>query len=188
MSNGIAAGDMAGGSRNDLVQFPRYILEDSPILAKKLKDFQEAEERARKATELIGTAEEIEALREQAVTERDAADEASVETKEVCAKLVSEAIAEAEDIVEEARSTANDMIVSSETKLEKAEVVAENADTMMRDAQEASRVHVAVKDALDRKEESLDARKSSLEEQEQQLLKEKAKLAMVCEQIKSIMG
>ena len=187
MSATMAGGDMSGGSEAGMVRIPQYILEDSPILAKKLKDFQEAEERAKKATELIGTAEEIEALRDQAAVERDAADEASVETKEVCAKLVSDALAEAEDIVEEARSKAEGMVSSTETKLERAEVVAENADTMMRDAQESARIHVSVKDALDRKEEALDARKASLEKQEQQLLKEKSKFAMVGEQIKLLM-
>ena len=49
---GLAASDMAGGSVSDMVQIPRYILEDSPLLGKKLQAFQDAEARASGTDEL----------------------------------------------------------------------------------------------------------------------------------------
>jgi hypothetical protein len=170
-----------------MVQIPRYILEDSPLLGKKLQAFQDAETRAKEAIALVGQAEEIGQLRSQAVAERNAADAASAETKEECAKLISNAIGQAEDLVNEARTQADELILGAETKLGRAQRVEENAQQMMGAAQEANRTHVAVGEALDRRSEGLDAREASVEEQQQQLLKEKSKLATVREQIDSIL-
>ncbi len=169
------------------MQIPRYILEDSPLLGKKLQAFQEAEARAKEAVALVGQAEEIGHLRSQAVAERDAADAASVETKEVCAKLVSDAITQAEDLVNEARTQADEMVLGAETKLGRAQRIEDDAQQAMGKAQELSRTHVAVAEALDRRSEGLDARGVILDDREQLLLKEKSKLATVREQIDSIL-
>ena len=188
MSATMAGGDMSGGSDAGMVHIPQYILDESPTLAKRLKNFQEAEDRAKKATELIGTAEEIAQLRDQAKVERDAADEASAETKEVCAKLVSEAIAEAEDIVEEARSQASDMTTSAENKLGIAQQIEDSAQLRAREAKRVEEAQNSVRNELDRRHIALELRSVELEEKQQQLLQEKSKLATVREQIESILG
>jgi hypothetical protein len=171
-----------------MVQIPRFILEDPPLLEKKLQEFQAAETRARDAVALVGEAEEIGQLRSQAAAERDAADAASAETKEECAKLISDAIAQAEDLVNEARTQADELILGAETKLGRAQRVEENAQQAMNKAQEASRTHVALGDRLNRRTEALDIRETDLGEQQQLLLQEKSKLATVREQIDSILG
>ena len=187
MSNGLAAGDMSGRPASDMVKIPRFLLEDSPLLGKKLQEFQAAEARARDAIALVGKAEEIGQLRSQAAAERDAADAASAETKEECARLISDAIAQAEDLVNEARNQADELIVGAETKLGAAQRIEENAQQITQKAQEVSRTQVAVGEALDRRTESLSVRETDLGEQQQLLLQEKSKLATVREQIDTIL-
>lgn len=185
--SGMAAGDMAGGSGSAMVQIPRYILEDSPLLGKKLKEFQEAETRARDAIALVGKAEEIGQLRSQAKVERDAADAASAETKEECAKLISDAIAQAEDLVDEARSHADEIISGAETKLEVAQRTAESAQLKMREAQQTEQDATETKKRLEAAADQLARKSLELADLQTQLLQEKSTLATVREQINLIL-
>ena len=172
----------------EMVTVPRYILEDSPALATKLQKFAEAEERAKKAIQLIGAADEILGLRDQAKAERDAADVASAEAREESVKLISDAISQAEDLVDDARTEAEEMIAKAETTVGEAQRVEENAQSTHRMATEALRTQAATKEDLDRRSEGLEVLSRELEEQQQLLLKEKSKLATVREQIDSILG
>lgn len=181
------SGLSAQKTSDEMVSIPRYVLEDSPALAGKLKKFADAEERAKKAIALMGAADEILGLRDQAKAERDAADVASAETKETCAVLVSDAIAQAEDIVEEARNQAAGMLDGASVKLESAQRVEVDAQQMMQKAQEASSVSAASLTKLDQRAQELTSREAALEEQQTLLLKEKSKLATVREQIDLIL-
>ena len=67
--NGLSGGSMAGQSGGDHVRIPRFLIEDSPQLAKKMRDFEEAERRAKEAIAEVGPAEDIPRLRHEAKQE-----------------------------------------------------------------------------------------------------------------------
>lgn len=172
----------------EMVSLPRYLLEESPALAKKMQEFEDAQVRAQEAIALIGAADEIQGLLEQAKTERDAADAASAAVKVSNIKVLATAEAEASDIRDEAQRQFDERILAAESKLESARRVEESAQLKMNEAQAAEAVATAREINQERERLRLATLSDELETLSTQLLKEKSALATVREQIGEVLG
>ncbi len=172
----------------EMVSLPRYLLEESPALAKKIQEFDDAQVRAAEAIALIGAADEIQGLLEQAKTERDAVDVASAAVRKNNIQTIATAEAEAADIREDAQRLFDEKILSAESKLESARRVEESAQLKMNEAQAAEAVATAREINQERERLRLAARNDELEALSTQLLKEKSALATVREQIGEVLG
>jgi hypothetical protein len=178
MSNGgIAGGDMAGGGGGDFIRVPRFILEDSPQLAKKLKGFEDAQERANEALALVGEAEAIPRLRAQVEQELNEAEEAHAHTRAECERLISEASEAARSKVEGADVTAKELVRQAEAKLAQAEASRLGAKTLENANKHDMEILVARKSEYDHKDEALQQRADALAKQEQELTGEKTRIA-----------
>ena len=172
----------------EMVSLPRYLLEESPALAKKIQEFDDAQVRAAEAIALIGAADEIQGLLEQAKTERDAVDVASAAVRKNNIETIATAEAEAADILATAGREYDEKILSAESKLESARRVEESAQLKMNEAQAAEAVATAREINQERERLRLAARNDELEALSTQLLKEKSALATVREQIGAVLG
>lgn len=188
MSESISGGDMAGARGAGMVTLPAYLLEDSPRLAKRLNDLQEAEERAKAAVALVGEAQEIGILRAQAVQERDAQDRISAETRKECEVLVANAERQAADLVDRARETAEGLLLRAQETEARSQQTTADASKVIAQAAETHAELQGREVALLQEREALNKLQLDLHEREQLLLDEKSKLATVREQIDTILG
>ena len=172
----------------EMVSLPRYLLEESPALAKKIQEFDDAQVRAAEAIALIGAADEIQGLLEQAKTERDAVDVASAAVRKNNIETIATAEGEAADILATAGREYDEKILSAESKLESARRVEESAQLKMNEAQAAEAVATAREINQERERLRLATRNDELEALSTQLLKEKSALATVREQIGEVLG
>ena len=172
----------------EMVSLPRYLLEESPALAKKIQEFDDAQVRAQEAIALIGAADEIQGLLEQAKATRDATDVAAGVAKRERERLLASVTEEAEEILTTAQREFDEKALSAESKLESARRVEESAQLKMNEAQAAEAVATAREINQERERLRLAARNDELEALSTQLLKEKSALATVREQIGEVLG
>ncbi len=184
--SGIAGAGMSGNS--DSVAIPRFVLEDSPKLAKKLKEFEAAQAAAIAATQLVGSAEEILNLRVQVDRELADANATSAKARQEADEVKSVAIAEAARRVTEAELTAKDMRERAKKTLEEAESVMATADSVMSESGIATKAAVALGEQLKAKDQLLQQRAADLDTREQELKENTAKLANLGEHIRDVLG
>jgi hypothetical protein len=183
MSNGIAGGDMAGTRGSDNVSIPRFILEDSPKLARKIQDFEDLERRAAEATATIGDVGEIASIRGQAKQARDDADAELAKQKELtehsrveCERLISEATESASRKIAEAESTVQARVAVADGKLS----VANQEASAIAEGKRSNEVRAG---ALDNQEASLQQKADDLASREQELTETKERFAKLRELI-----
>lgn len=177
MSNGIAGGDMAGTRGGDNVSIPRFILEDSPKLAKKIQDFEELERRAAEATVTIGDIGEISSIKGQAKEARDEADAELARAKELtelarieCEGLVRDATATAARKISEAEIAAKSMTESAHAEMNE-------ANAAMSEAHRLEQAAKAAQGEADTQAKFLQQKADALVSREQELTGEQSKLA-----------
>ncbi len=183
MSNGIAGGDMAGTRGGDHVNVPRFLLEDSPQLAKKIRDFEDLERRAAEATATIGDVGEIASIKGQAKQARDEADAELAKQKEVTAH----ARAECERLISEATATASNGIAKAEIEAkrltESAHAEMNEANAAMSEAQRLEQAAKAAQSDADVQKKFLQQKADALVDREQELTETKEQFARLRELI-----
>lgn len=185
--SGIAGEGMTRGGGGDNVSIPRFILEESPTLAKKFKDFEEAEERARKATEHIGSAEEVVQLRVQVDKELSDANAVSAQARTDAQETKSVSIAEAARRVTEAEITSKKMRERAEEVFREATKVKADADSLMKESGAAATVMATTMKANESKEQQLQQRAADLDTREQELKENTARLTNLGEHIRNVL-
>ena len=168
---------MAGTRGGDNVSIPRFILEDSPQLAKKIQDFEDLERRAAEATATIGGVGEIASIKGQAKQARDEADAELAKAKELtaharveCEGLISGATESAARKISEAEIAAKRMTESAHAEMNE-------ANAAMTVAQKLEQAAKAAQSDVEAQAESLRQKADDLASREQELTGEKSKLA-----------
>ena len=179
MSNGLAGGYMAGNVGGDFVRVPRFLIEDSPRLAKKIADFEDLQRRAQEAAATIGAVEEIGSIKEQAKQARDEADTALAEALEKSNAIEENAKDDAFKKIASAQETADAMIAEADAKLAVAGGKLEVANSTVAAVESDERTNEARAVALDDRETSLQQKADALASREQELKGEFEKLAEV---------
>ncbi len=182
MSGGIA------GQKGDTVNIPRFLLEDSPVLAQRIKKFEGARDKALAAVALAGKAENIASLEEKASAELDKQEQI---TRDACAeseRLIAGATAEAARITERAQSKAEQLTGAVNQKLSEAEQQRSDAAEIRKKENGKAEQVASQQAAVDAKEQSLNQRAAELDQRVQELVTEKAKFADLGEHIKSALG
>ena len=166
---------MAGTSGGDNVSIPRFILEDSPKLARKIQDFEDLERRAAEATATIGDVGEIASIRGQAKQARDDADAELARAKELtalarveCEGLVSDATATAARKISEAEIAAKRMTESAHAEMNEANAAMTVAQKLEQTAKAAQSDAEAQTESLQQKADALVRREQELKETTEQ--------------------
>jgi len=174
-------------NQTEMVQIPQYVLDDSPILQEKLKQYQEAETRANKAIALVGTAEEVQQLRIQVKQELDLATVATADTRAQCELRLSEARDRADKILSDANhealnvtAVADDLTGASQAMHEAASMKLQNARKLEAEVNDRAKL-------LDTREIQLANQSEELKQTTEQLLQEKSALVTVREEIDKIL-
>lgn len=174
---------MAGTRGGDHVSVPRFLLEDSPQLAKKIQDFEDLERRAAEATATIGDVGEISSIKSQAKGARDEADAELAKQKEITAH----ARAECERLISEATATASKGIAKAEidakSMTESARAEMNEANSAMGEVQRLGQAAAAAQKHVDAQEESLQQKADDLASREQELTETKERFAKLRELI-----
>lgn len=177
--NGIAGGDMAGQSGGDHLRVPRFLIEDSPVLAKKIRDFEDLQRRAAEAAATLGDVSEIGGIKAQAKKTREEADVELVKQKELtehsraeCDRLIAEATATASRKVTEAQAAAQDLVA-------KADEVSATANAKMAEARRVGQAATTAQNKVDAQANELQQKADDLARREQELVEEKNKLAQL---------
>jgi len=177
MSNGIAGGDMAGTRGGDNVSIPRFILEDSPKLAKKIQQFEDLQRRASEAAATIGDVDDIANIKAQAQQSRDEADALMVHASSECERLITEAAESARQTLVHAESKAEEIIANAKKAAQAAATKMSEADAVMRESQQLAKAVAEAEKDVDAQANSLKQKADDLAGREQELTGEKARLA-----------
>ena len=168
---------MAGTRGGDNVSIPRFLLEDSPQLAKKIQDFDDLERRAAEAAATIGDVGDIANIKSQAKQARDEADAELAKQKELtensrveCERLISEATATASRKVAEAEIAAKSMKESARAEMNE-------ANSMLSQAEKLGQAAATAQSNVDAQEKSLQQKADDLAGREQELKETKEQFA-----------
>ena len=184
--NGMGGSGLQAGS--DDVRIPRFVLEDSPKLAKKLAQFEEQQQKAKEAAAVLGDINEIEGIKAQEKKAREDADKALAEALEKSEAIVEEANTQAQLIIDKATQEAAAMKDSAADLKTAAEVVKEAADAQKSQAARDAANAATVAKAAENKENALQKRAEDLDARELSVQREKEQLAKLSEHIRQTVG
>ena len=160
MSNGMGGGGMTAGG--DEVRIPRFVLEDSPKLAKKLKQFEDQQKKAREAAAVLGDINEIEGIKVQEKKARDDADKALAEALEKSEAIVEEARSQAQLIVDKATQEANRLTGEAQLRMDDADAVKTEAEKVRSQASREASEAAQLQKSCESKEQALQQRAEAL--------------------------
>lgn len=184
--NGMGGSGMTAGG--DEVRIPRFVLEDSPKLAKKLKQFEDQQQKAKEAAAVLGDVNEIGSIKAQAKQAREEADKNLAAANEECERLISEANEAAERIIDKATQEANRLTGEAQLKMDDADSVKAEADKVRSQASQDAGNVAQIAKAAEAKEENLQKRAADLDARELSVQKEKEQLAKLSEHIRQTVG
>ncbi len=179
MSNGLSGGDMAGNVGGDFVRIPRFLLEDSPQLAKKMSDFEDMQRKAQEAAAVLGGINKIEGIKAQLKTDTEATDRALSEALDQAESIAAESKNQAKLIVDKATQEASRAVADANGVTEAAEKKAATANSTMAAVESDKRANESRAGELDGLESSLQQKADALASREQELKGEFEKLAEV---------
>jgi regulator of protease activity HflC (stomatin/prohibitin superfamily) len=175
-------GDMTG----DMIQLPKYLVEDSPRLVDRMKAFEEGHQKAIDAAKLLGDVEDIPRLKKEAAAEADKQSVLTREAKEAAKKIISGAEGEATEIFAAAETEAEKLIADAKEMTARSEEVNKAAIKVSQTTVERLRqVEKREKDLADGWEKLM-TQEENLDSLKTQLLQEKSKLASVREHVDQI--
>ncbi len=178
---------IGGSMSGDTVQLPRYLIEDSPRLAARMKAFEEAHEKAVNAAKTLGDIEDIPRLREEAAADAERQSALTRYAKEQCDQQISNAEEKAAQIVADAETEANRRELAALEMTAAAKAVKTEAESDKKGVAEGAAEVVRWREEIYAVQKALDQRSADLDSQETQLLQEKSQLETVREQIDQLL-
>lgn len=178
---------LAAVNSNNMVQIPKYILDDAPVLQKKIKAFEDAEARAKAATALVGTAEEIGHLRTQVDQELELATKETATARQDADAVRDHAQQAADKTLADANREALVVSFAAEGIVRDAQTALTSASDKMREASDLETELKSLEEFLKTKEALLSKESEELDQLKQQLLAEQSVLATVREEIDKVL-